>query len=122
MHEACSKLHPVLPADTSMQVSWVDLAPAFASKTNLLLELDCGTQLPAHSAFLAHASSVLAEAIDLAAKPADGDTLRLPVACVSHEQAALLLQVSALPPCRPVQKECQLTASGCSAGGLQPQA
>lgn len=79
------------------QVSLRDLPPPYASHGDVLITLDCGSQLTAHSAFLAHASSILAEAIALAPQPAAGQKLHLPLESVSLAQATLLLQVGARP-------------------------
>lgn len=79
-----------------MQVPRSDLAPEFALQGDVSLQLDCGSQLTAHSAFLVYASTVLADLFALAQKPGDSDKLRVRLQCVSKAQAVLLLQVRAL--------------------------
>ena len=90
----------------SVQVSSRDLPPPFAASGNMVIVLDCGTELTAHTAFMVHASSILAEAIALAAEPPAGQQLRLRVKCVSIVQATLLLQVSTSRECL-VSTQCQ---------------
>ena len=98
--------------DMNMQVPWSDLPPEFASKGDMFIELDCGSKLTTHSAFMAHASSVLAEAIDLAPQPASGNELRVPVKCVSKAEATLLLQVRGAVP-QHCSCECIVVTENC---------
>lgn len=91
---SCRPCAPAVSMLMSMQVPWSDLAPSFASQGDVDLELDCGSQLTAHRAFLVYASRVLADLISLTSKPAEGCKLRVRVPCVSQEQAVLLLQVT----------------------------
>ena len=111
-------------AHVSMQVPWIDLpyTVAAAKGGDMLIQLDCGGQLVAHSAFLAHASSILAEAIALAPKPADGNKLHVPVQCVGYTEASLLLQVVARAAVTAGTAGRQLTASRCAADGVHAQA
>lgn len=77
-----------------MQASADNMPAAFAAASgDVVLKLDCGGQMLAHSAFLLYTSSVLAEAISLADQPAEGNKQAIPVHCVSSQQLTLLLQV-----------------------------
>ena len=69
--------------------------PPFSFSGDLILELDGGQKFQAHSLFLVHHSSVLAEATALAKSSSSAETcpLRVKVPCVSARQACLLLQV-----------------------------